>query len=149
MWEKFENNEEIFPVFDIEWQQQRQTELFTLLQNEIVHNPDIQSLWIQIFWSEEWFFSWYLSPNNRWPENGIPDGVSKIDVLCKLQNFDERLFSRLQLALSTSVEKTYMRLISYSPKINEFDYHNHTIPLFFADEVLENYIVDLDAWWRW
>ena len=41
MGEQFEinnNTKEIFPIFDIEWQQLRQKELFSLLENEIVKN---------------------------------------------------------------------------------------------------------------
>lgn len=147
MGEQFEinnNTKEIFPIFDIEWQQLRQKELFSLLENEIVKNPDIQSLWIDIFWSEDGFFDWYLSPTNRWIEHGIPWWIHKISVLQSLQSLDEDIVT-LWIDAFWTQSKFYRWLL----RCDEFNHYWHkykTIPLYFPQNVLIEYLERIERW---
>lgn len=137
---------EIFPVFDIEWQEKRQQELFSLFKEERLHNPDIQSLWVDAFWSENTFFAWYLSPDNRWIENGIPEWVSKIDALRKLQEFD---FDQIGIGRDEEIiidENTKNHI--YKWLLTDKSFQKNLIPLYWEDqkEVIDKIYAYIIMW---
>lgn len=138
---------EIFPVFDIQWKQERQNELFALLQDEITHNPDIQSLWVEIFWFEDEFFAWYLSPTNRWIENGIPDWISKIDALKELQQLYGLVVDK-GISEFGNKKDFYRQILRYNI-YNKFCHNQKTIPLFFPENILKQYIEEFNQWPNW
>lgn len=149
LWKNQENNNqnEIFTSFNIEEQENRQRKLFDLLKNEVHINPDIQSLWKNIFWSEDAFFSWYLSPDNRWGEYGISIDISKIDALRLIQNMDSDIVKKWISAFGGEFQ-FYWNLLRYD-RINKYCINYKTIPLLFPRDIFDKHLLYFEYWaWK-
>lgn len=145
MWEKlWEYQEELFTPFDMKGQEEFQKVLFQLLEDEIVKNPDIQSVGIDIFGSENKFFERYLSPHNGWTKDGIPEWVTKISILQNIQSLREDILMQWIEAFWTK-QKLYGWLLRYD-KYNPYWYKYKMIPLYFPLDTLINYIERIERW---
>ena len=134
----WEHQEQVFPTFNIQAQEELQRRLFQLLEDEIVKNPDIQRIGRDIFGSENKFFAWYLSPHNAWTEDGIPEWVTKISILQHIQSLPKDILIQWTEAFWTK-QKFYSGLLRYS-EFNLYGNTYKTIPLYFPHHALINYI---------